>query len=214
VKPRAPKSAARRPAARKPAARKSTTANLTPAAATPGPGRVRLEEPSLRRCSDFLEAVRRSRRLHGRWVAAPASRAEFVSYVARTRRPSQLGWFVVAPSGELAGVINASEIVGGNFHSAYLGYYALAPHHRRGVMTEGLRLAVQEAFDVHGLHRLEANIQPDNLASRRLARRLGFRREGFSPRYLRIAGRWRDHERWAITREEWTGDLRARRRRT
>jgi ribosomal-protein-alanine N-acetyltransferase len=71
-------------------------------------------------------------------------------------------------------------------------------------MTEGLTLVLRHAFRRLGLHRLEPNIQPENLASRRLVRRLGFRKEGFSPRYLKIAGRWRDHERWAIVRETWT----------
>jgi hypothetical protein len=55
------------------------------------------------------------------------------------------------------------------------------------------------------LHRLEANVQPGNAASIRLLQRLGFRREGYSPRYLRICGRWRDHERWAILADERPG---------
>jgi [ribosomal protein S5]-alanine N-acetyltransferase len=71
------------------------------------------------------------------------------------------------------------------------------------LMTEALSLAIGQAFGDLGLHRLEANIQPGNAASLALARRLGFRREGFSPRYLCIAGRWRDHERWALLSDEW-----------
>ncbi len=64
-------------------------------------------------------------------------------------------------------------------------------------MTEAADLAVRYAFDTLGLHRVEANIQPGNAPSIALVRRLGFAREGFSPRYLRISGEWRDHERWA-----------------
>jgi [ribosomal protein S5]-alanine N-acetyltransferase len=72
-----------------------------------------------------------------------------------------------------------------------------------GYMAQGLRAVVSHAFRRLRLHRLEANIQPENEASRRLIQRLGFRQEGLSPRYLKVAGRWRDHERWALTTEEW-----------
>ena len=122
----------------------------------------------------------------------------------RLGKPSHEGRFVVLRgSGDLVGVINVSEIVRGPFRSAYIGYYAFVPHAGRGYMTEGLTLALRWAFRGLHLHRVEANIQPGNQASRALVRGLGFRREGFSRRYLKVAGRWRDHERWALVAEDW-----------
>jgi ribosomal-protein-alanine N-acetyltransferase len=65
-------------------------------------------------------------------------------------------------------------------------------------MREALRATIRHAFGTLKLHRLEANIQPGNVASIALARSCGFSKEGYSPRYLKIGGRWRDHERWAM----------------
>jgi len=167
-------------------------------------GRVRLERASVRRQDEFLDAVRRSRRLHGRWVTPPASAPAYVAYVEQGSRPTHAGFLVVhRDTGALVGVINVSEIVRGNFRSAYLGYYAFTPHAGQGLMREGLRLVIDHAFARLRLHRLEANIQPDNLASARLVRGLGFRLEGRSPRYLKVAGAWRDHDRWAIVADDW-----------
>jgi ribosomal-protein-alanine N-acetyltransferase len=168
--------------------------------------RIVLETPSLKRREEFFAAVARSRRLHTPWVTPPLTAEEFDRYIQRVNSPGQVGFFVVLTvSRELAGVINLSEIVHGNFRSAYLGYYAFTPHNGQGYMTEGLHAVISRALHTLRLHRLEANIQPDNLDSKRLVKRLGFRKEGFSPRYLKIGGRWRDHERWALTAEEWRG---------
>jgi ribosomal-protein-alanine N-acetyltransferase len=99
--------------------------------------------------------------------------------------------------------VNLSQIVRRGFQNAYVGYWIGAPYARQGFMTEGLALVINDAFRRLRLHRLEANIQPENIPSRRLVQRLGFRQEGLSPKYLKVGGRWRDHERWAILSEEW-----------
>jgi ribosomal-protein-alanine N-acetyltransferase len=181
------------------------------AAGAPGDaagGEVYLRRPTARDRAALLDLVRASRRLHRPWVDPPGDAAAFAAYLARLRRPTHAGFLACRRrDGAIVGVVNVSEIVRGHLQSAYLGYYADARHAGRGYMTEALRLVVRHAFGPLGLHRLEANIQPGNAASRALVRRAGFRREGFSPRYLEVLGRWRDHERWAITAE----DVRARR---
>jgi ribosomal-protein-alanine N-acetyltransferase len=164
-----------------------------------------LEQPSPKRGKEFLAAVERSRKLHRPWMYPPNTPEEFNAFIQRLGQKTRLGYWVCTEHGDLAGAINISEIVLGNFCSAYLGYYAFAPHNGQGYMKAGLRAVLSEVFERHHLHRLEANIQPGNTASKELVRRLGFRLEGFSPRYLKIGGRWRDHERWAITAEEWKG---------
>jgi len=161
--------------------------------------RVRLERPTVRAAAEFVAAVHRSRKLHAPWVKAPSTEAAYRAYVRRARTPTHVGYFIrLRGSGELIGVAGISEIVRGSFRSAYLGYYAFAPHERQGLMREGLSLVIKQAFGRLRLHRLEANVQPSNRASLRLIRRLGFRREGYSRHYLKVRGRWRDHERWAL----------------
>src|SRR5580765_3178701 len=161
--------------------------------------RVLIRPPVPRDMGEFLEAAKRSRSLHRPWGAAPDTPSKFRAYLARSTRPSHEAFLVRRRrDGAIVGVINISEIVRGNFRSGYLGYYAFAGYERPGYMTAGLRAVVRHAFHVLKLHRLEANIQPGNRASRALAARCGFRREGLSPRYLKIGGRWRDHERWTI----------------
>ena len=173
---------------------------------------VRLEKPSLKRKREFLAAVNRSRAFLWRWATPPVTSRAFRAYVRRLSTSTHKGHFVVLrSSGELVGVINLNEIVRGSFQAAYLGCYVFFPHVGRGYMSEGLTLVLRRAFGELHLHRVEANIQPENESSLAVFRRLGFRREGYSPRYLKVAGRWRDHERWALLAEEWRGPREARR---
>jgi len=165
--------------------------------------KVHLEAPSARHTDELIAAVRRSSRLHGRWTNAPSTREQYREFLRRSRTPSRISRFVRTSEGQLVGVVNISEIVLGYFRSAYLSYYAFEPHQRHGYMHVGVSAMIRLAFLDYRLHRLEANIQPENTASIALVRGLGFELEGYSPRYLKIAGRWRDHERWAIRSETW-----------
>jgi len=187
----------------RPAARPRRAPRARPPGALEVGQRVYLLAPTAGHRDELLALVRASRRALRPWVAPPASRAAFAAYLRRARRATE-GAFLVCRLEDraIAGVINVSQIFYGNLRSAYLGYYASALFMGQGYMSEGLRLVLRHAFGALGLHRLEANIQPNNHASIRLVRRAGFRREGFAPRYLKVFGRWRDHERWAITAEE------------
>jgi [ribosomal protein S5]-alanine N-acetyltransferase len=173
-----------------------------PVATRPG-GRVELRDLVLADRDAFLEMVRESRDLHRPWTYPPERADQFEDLVSRTSRDDfKCLAAVLADGGDLVGIFTVSQIVRGYFQSAYLGYYANARHAGKGLMSEAMRLVLDQAFGPLSLHRLEANIQPGNAPSIALARGAGFRLEGYSPRYLLIGGRWRDHERYAITADE------------
>jgi [ribosomal protein S5]-alanine N-acetyltransferase len=149
--------------------------------------------------ADFVAAARASRALHGAWVSPPLSAEAFAAFQRRHVGPADFGFTLRRrDGGALVGFVQITNIVRGVFRSAYVGYYGFAGHQRQGLMTAGLKLAARHAFGALALHRLEANIQPANAASIALVRACGFEREGYSRRYLKIGGRWRDHERWAL----------------
>jgi ribosomal-protein-alanine N-acetyltransferase len=182
--------------------------------------RVYLRRPRPSDRARFLAAVKASRALHASWVLVPASAAGFARYLRRFAGPKSRRFASATHVSLLAcrseddapvGVFNLSEIVRSAFWSSYLGYYAFAPYAGQGYMSEALGLVLRVAFLSLRLHRIEANVQPQNRSSIALVRRAGFTREGFSRRYVKIAGRWRDHERWALLIEDWRAQRRARR---
>lgn len=161
--------------------------------------RIDIRQPTLGDEREFLAGVARSRALHHPWVSPPASPAQFRAYIERMAAEQNRSFLVCdGARGAIVGVINITNIVMGLFRSGYLGYYVFSGYERQGLMHEGLNAVVHDAFGKMKLHRLEANIQPGNTASIALVKTCGFSREGYSPRYLKIGGRWRDHERWAI----------------
>jgi len=165
--------------------------------------RVHLREIDYADRNEFLALVHESRQLHHPWAYPPERPDQFDELVARARREDVVT--LLGCRGEdnaLFGVFTISQIVRGAFQSAYLGYYGHARYTGQGYMGAALDQVLDYAFGQLALHRIEANIQPANGPSIALARGAGFRLEGFSPRYLLIGGRWRDHERYAITAEE------------
>jgi ribosomal-protein-alanine N-acetyltransferase len=168
--------------------------------------RVHLRRPTPRDAERFLERVRASRSLHRPWVSPPADGEAFAAFVRRSRRADFEALLVCRnPDGAIAGVFDLSQIFRGPFRSAYLGFYAFEPFAGQGIMHDGIRLVLRYAFGTLGLHRLQANVQPGNEASLALIRGAGFRREGYARRYLKIGGRWRDHEMWAVLAEDLRG---------
>ena len=144
-----------------------------------------------------------------RWEPARPPDFETLGYwerfVASTEREQDAGErarFVAeyGEGGEFAASINLHGIEHGVVSAAILGYSVGARYEGRGIGREAVGAVTTYAFDVLGLHRIEANYQPMNERSGRLLRALGFVVEGYSRDYLYLDGAWRDHIRTALTR--------------
>ena len=148
---------------------------------------------------EFIAAAAGSKALHRPWIAAPSTAEAFRAWRIRMAQPTHCALLACRrDDGAIVGVFNVTNMVMGPFRGAFLGYYAFAGHQSQGLMSAGLRAVMKHAFKSLKLHRLEANIQHGNAPSIALVRACGFSLEGYSPRYLKVGGRWRDHERWAI----------------
>lgn len=166
----------------------------------------------------WIDVRRRNARWLAPWEATPPgggaperpSRAVFSLMRRALRRQARAGEalpFVVTYDGRLVGQLTIGSIVRGSLNSGYAGYWIDEAVAGRGVMPTAVALAVDHCFGPVGLHRIEANIRPENSASRRVVEKLGFRDEGVRLRYLHIDGAYRDHVCYAITAEEVPGGL-------
>jgi [ribosomal protein S5]-alanine N-acetyltransferase len=106
-------------------------------------------------------------------------------------------------TGELIGVLGLFGVIRGGFQEARIGYMIAERHSGRGYATEAVNLSLPFAFETLDLHRLETGVQLDNPASMRVLAKAGFRDEGISASWVKIADAWVDCRRFALTREEW-----------
>lgn len=172
-------------------------------------GEVTLRPLRMRDASAWMESRRRNIEWLRQWEATPptgpsmfgVSAAVFTSMTRRLRADARGGKalpFVVLVGDEFAGQLNVAGIVRGSMDSAHIGYWIDQRVAGRGVMPTAVALVVDHCFGPVGLHRIEVNIRPENVASRRVVEKLGFREEGIRERYLHIAGEWRDHLTFAL----------------
>ena len=153
---------------------------------------------------EMMQLFRESRKFYKGLVSPPKDRSGFENYVARNDEDAS-EFFVICRNEDekIVGAANLSQIFRKSFQNAYLGYSLGVKYTGNGFITEAINLILKFAFRDLKLHRIEANIQPHNSASIEVVKRCGFFLEGFSPKYLKIGGKWRDHERWAIIKENW-----------
>ena len=136
--------------------------------------RTRIQAPEAADEEAFLAAMRDSIGLHHPWVSAPKDHAGWQRYMTRLERDNEAGFLVKRiHDGAICGVINLNIITYEALCSAYVSYFGVAGQTEQGYMKEGMLQVIRHAFDELGLHRLEANIQPGNLASIALARSYG-----------------------------------------
>lgn len=134
----------------------------------------------------------------------------YVTLWRSLRRASRAGThlpFAVTFENRLVGQVTAGNIVRGSFNSCYLGYWIDRRYAGRGIGSIAVALVTDHCFGAGRLHRVEANVRPENAASRRLLEKLEFRAEGMHQSYLLIDGQYRDHLGYALTADEVSGGV-------
>ncbi|CAN5310016.1 GNAT family protein [soil metagenome] len=133
------------------------------------------------------------------------SRGNFRRMVRALRRRANLGLclpFAVLVDGKFAGQLTVDNVVRGVMRSAHLGYWIDQAVAGQGHMSTAVAVVVDHCFGPVGLHRVQADVRPENAPSRALVAGLGFREEAYFVRYLDINGEWREHIGYALTAED------------
>ena len=157
---------------------------------------------------EWLEVRSNSRDFLERWEPNPPQGASagdanaFDRMLEASWTETHRRFFVIDYEGRIVGQCSLGQIIRGPLQQAFLGYWIAEPFTRRGYAASAIVLTLAFGFHTLLLNRIEANIQPHNRASIATAKKVGFRLEGFSPKYLEIRGTFTDHERWAMLAHE------------
>lgn len=141
---------------------------------------------------------------------SPAAYRVMRRALSRRARMGITAPFAIRVEGRLAGQVTVDNVVRGALRSGWLGYWIDRGVAGRGMASLAVALVCDHAFGELGLHRLQADIRPENGPSQRLVERLGFTREGVLRRYLDIDGEWRDHLAYALLADDLPGGALAR----
>lgn len=166
--------------------------------------KIYLRPPKNEDCLEFTELNKQSRKFHKNLANPPKDKKSFAEYVAKNELSANECFLICTKENKaIAGAINLSQIFYGNFMNAYLGYFVGEKFAGKDFATAAISLILKFAFRDLKLHRIEANVQPHNFSSIAVLKKNNFTKEGFSRKYLKIGGRWLDHARWAIIKDDW-----------
>lgn len=165
--------------------------------------RVYLREPEIGDFDEWADLRQRSRAYLEKWEPTWASdefsrfafRHRIRIYAQRARDDEGFAFFIFdKQSNQLLGGLTLSHVRRGVSQSATLGYWIGEQHAGKGLMKDALRTLLGVAGQRFGFHRLEAACLPHNERSSHLLLKCGFELEGFAKSYVKIAGRWEDHQ--------------------
>ena len=132
------------------------------------------------------------------WDASSCSRRAYLRYLKNSNYLANMDRaysFLIFKTDDktLLGGINIGNVRRGVSQSASLGYWIGEKYSRNGYMKEALKLLIPSLFVDLRLNRIEAATLEENIASKNLLKKIGFKKEGVLRKYLKINGTWRDH---------------------
>jgi ribosomal-protein-alanine N-acetyltransferase len=147
---------------------------------------------------------------HMSWTAH-VDRAETTTFVHKSvearAKGSHLTW-VIEHHGNLRGLIGFHAItwesLAWRVDRAELGYWLAPELWRQGLMTEATHAAMGFGFETLGLHKITVGCIVENVASRRVIEKVGFRFLGCEEEHTWRDGRWWSHLRYELTSTEWS----------